>query len=145
MSTTPTTATLQQRTVETIKQAHALLAQQAAALETVSKTAQAYADDDTHAKPELEALIEKLSTTRVDGAFLVPPNLKDKFLKNASTKHGMVYMANQLADMLIAKEGTSKSASTLGEPADAQESQAISKEAIAARGFGALPSRNIRM
>lgn len=149
MTMTPHPATLQQRTVDTIKQAHDLLSQQAAELNKVSKLAAASAADTQEALPTLESIITKLSTSRVDGVFLVPPNLTDKFLKSASTKAGLAHVANQLADMLLAKEAsaktTSKTASSLGDAVDDQEAAAIQKQAIATRGFGALPSRNIRM
>ncbi len=101
MTNTDTTATLQERTVDLIKQGQALLAEQKGQIDSLSKTASAAKADAAAAAPILDALITKLSTEKCAGELLVPPSLRDRYRNGVSTLTGLAKIASQLADLAL--------------------------------------------
>lgn len=138
--TTTKTATAQERTVELIKSAQVLLKEHEAALKVATDKISSYEADHKAALPLVEALIEKMSTTKVSGELLLDPNQKSRALSGLSSKLGVADVANQLVEIL-AKSGTttSKNASELGEAADDRDFGRPTS------GFGSLRSSSLQM
>ena len=135
-------ATLQERTLETIKQAHDIIESlNIEAKEANVKVAAAEADA-TAAEPIADQIIEKLATVQIDGELIVAPHLRDDFRKVMSSKEGMADLMNQLTDILVnnSSDSEDKTASELGGAAASPNAYGDDL----ASGSGALPSR-IRM
>jgi len=105
---------LNERTLDTIKQAHDIIAGlEVSATEATSKVA-AFEADTTAAAPIADQIIEKLSTIRVDGELIVAPQMKDDFRAAMNSKEGMADLMNQLADIVVKNDASSKTAGELG-------------------------------
>ena len=113
---------LQDRTIETIKQAHELLTETTSELDKATQKLSHVEADDRDATPLREDIINKLASTRYQGEFLVPPHARNEYLEGTSTKHGMAQLASQLVDLLFRTSDTDKTATSLGEAATVSSS-----------------------
>ena len=142
-ASTPGSPSLQSRTVATIKQAHELLTAQGTALETANEKIAAAAADDSVAFPLVDQIIDKLSSSRYDGEFLVPPEQRALYAEGYKTKEGMAQLADQLTDLLFRSKSADKTSAALGEASDASDTHVDDR--TASTGFGSLRSLSVRM
>ncbi len=106
--------TLNERTLDTIKQAHDLVAGLNSDVQEATDKVAAFEADTNAAAPIADQIIEKLSSIRVDGELIVAPHLKDDFRSAMNSKEGMADLMNQLADIVVKNDAGTKTAGELG-------------------------------